>query len=990
LLQAKLEIGSPHDPAEQEADRAADAVMNETAEKACTCGPAGGGDCEKCRNKGVTVARSPSGAATATGPAPPIVHAVLAGSGQPLASGTRSLMERRFGQDFGGVRVHMHSQAAESAHAIGARAYTVGRDVIFGAGQYAPDTSTGRRLLAHELAHVVQQAGSPPVLRRQPAAPAATPAPPDAAIDRAVKSGNALDITAIQDFSAVKEADRLRFIRILNGETSGAISGGHVIKIWRSFPDDRFGPVMTENRPDWDRTVQRFGGDPLTVLPPKLVAKLKQEFETAVKGVATGNLKQNEQFVDAHMQKMGLKAGEEKPHAAAELQTLRRTMQALAWDVWSLRQSQKKLEGTPIGYRPKKLRSISFISILMGGEDEQVFFDPRQRPDGPPPLVQAWGVLKEEWDRAGKGIAEAAGSHPEIYEAIAEEDDEKLLELSRLAPEAYAARQKTLLQTLLDRIVKIGQMIDGGELDLLAFRPIHDRLTTGEGRWAVGFDKYVAGVLVAQHEKDEEQRKKLIHLSTAAAAMLAPFVSTGIGAVLEAVAIAVAVTAAAVDYAQASRQAEAARATPVTGTNLIDRTTADEAKAKATAQMVETAVMAIISAVALGAAGGKALYEVFQMARLRAVIKDEALLAKLLGRVSDKSQLYRLAARSGDATKLEALLKVMPDAARLEKLLELAGDATRLTALLEKVPDIRRLGLLLEGAGDGARLEIMLARLGKVEEVEAMLARQLRGEAAGLKDVASMRRVAEAADAMKARWDQLTPEQRLEAALKEVNAELEVQGVPAISARPQESATSVGAFRDAKWEAEIDPGLLKSTAEGGDPGKLATALMHEGRHAEQSFLAARLKASKGMSTEVMAYPRSEGGLSLPPRIAERAAARKLPPDSPQGKFAAEMARSMETTLGTPYNRIIGRRNDAMIARDEAQYALWDARRKVTIKTGEADPWTPEIKAAKEKLRDAERAFEIADKAYRGIPFEKDAFAVEAEFEKLLKAAGPSH
>ena len=89
--------------------------------------------------------------------APPLVESVVASSGRPIGTATRGHMEARFGRDFSGVRVHTDSQAAQSARALSALAYTVGRDVVFGAGQYAPHTAHGRRLLAHELAHVVQQ-----------------------------------------------------------------------------------------------------------------------------------------------------------------------------------------------------------------------------------------------------------------------------------------------------------------------------------------------------------------------------------------------------------------------------------------------------------------------------------------------------------------------------------------------------------------------------------------------------------------------------------------------------------------------------------------------------------------------------------------------------------------------------------------------------------------------------------------------------------------
>jgi hypothetical protein len=85
---------------------------------------------------------------------------VLRSPGQPLDPATRAYFEPRFGRDLGAVRVHVDGRAAESARAVGALAYTVGRDVVFGAGQHAPGSYAGQRLLAHELVHVVQQGGA--------------------------------------------------------------------------------------------------------------------------------------------------------------------------------------------------------------------------------------------------------------------------------------------------------------------------------------------------------------------------------------------------------------------------------------------------------------------------------------------------------------------------------------------------------------------------------------------------------------------------------------------------------------------------------------------------------------------------------------------------------------------------------------------------------------------------------------------------------------
>jgi hypothetical protein len=89
--------------------------------------------------------------------AAPIVHDVVRSAGRPLEPPVRDEMEARFSHDFSRVRVHVDARAGESALAVGANAYTLGSHIVFGAGQYAPSSGEGRRLLAHELAHTVQQ-----------------------------------------------------------------------------------------------------------------------------------------------------------------------------------------------------------------------------------------------------------------------------------------------------------------------------------------------------------------------------------------------------------------------------------------------------------------------------------------------------------------------------------------------------------------------------------------------------------------------------------------------------------------------------------------------------------------------------------------------------------------------------------------------------------------------------------------------------------------
>lgn len=127
----------------------------------CAC-ESSGQSCNQCRKKEEEKLRRKSDSPATQAVAPPIVHQVLSSSGRALDKVTRDYFEPRFGYDFSGVRIHADAPAAESARAVSALAYTVGNKIAFAAGQYAPRSSEGRRLLAHELAHVVQQSAASP------------------------------------------------------------------------------------------------------------------------------------------------------------------------------------------------------------------------------------------------------------------------------------------------------------------------------------------------------------------------------------------------------------------------------------------------------------------------------------------------------------------------------------------------------------------------------------------------------------------------------------------------------------------------------------------------------------------------------------------------------------------------------------------------------------------------------------------------------------
>jgi len=146
----------------------AGAVRPGTLQRKCACGgtPGTSGLCPQCeaKKREGALQRKASGPAAMT--VPSIVDSVVSGSGRPLDPDTRGSMESKFGHDLSGVRVHTDARAAESARAVNAHAYTVGQNIVFDHGKYDPVSPSGRHLLAHEVAHTIQQGG----LQRSPAA----------------------------------------------------------------------------------------------------------------------------------------------------------------------------------------------------------------------------------------------------------------------------------------------------------------------------------------------------------------------------------------------------------------------------------------------------------------------------------------------------------------------------------------------------------------------------------------------------------------------------------------------------------------------------------------------------------------------------------------------------------------------------------------------------------------------------------------------------
>jgi Domain of unknown function (DUF4157) len=143
-VQAKLALGAVNDPLEHEADRVAEQVLSRVQ------GAAPGAAAPSIQRFSGSGGGSPAFA-------PESVTSALRGAGMPLDRGLEREMSLKFGHDFSAVRVHRGALAERSAAEVDARAYTVGNNIVFAAGQYSPASDPGRRLIAHELTHVVQQ-----------------------------------------------------------------------------------------------------------------------------------------------------------------------------------------------------------------------------------------------------------------------------------------------------------------------------------------------------------------------------------------------------------------------------------------------------------------------------------------------------------------------------------------------------------------------------------------------------------------------------------------------------------------------------------------------------------------------------------------------------------------------------------------------------------------------------------------------------------------
>ncbi|MGB3458295.1 MAG: DUF4157 domain-containing protein [Halobacteriota archaeon] len=250
-IQAKLKVGQPGDVYEQEADRVAEQVMSmleprmqrqvepeeeeliqtkPLAEQITPLVQRQADEEKEKEEEEILQTKKVSGQAHEVTPNLESRINAITGGGQPLPQSVRAFFEPRFGYDFSQVRIHTDTRAAESAQAVNARAFTSGRDVVFGTGQYTPGTKEGQRLLAHELTHVVQQASGNIVQRIRNETPNITRLREhlrDDQEDTAIGLMGRLSASEVQDVLASREFKELAISAFNNDEMYRGIRAMH-------------------------------------------------------------------------------------------------------------------------------------------------------------------------------------------------------------------------------------------------------------------------------------------------------------------------------------------------------------------------------------------------------------------------------------------------------------------------------------------------------------------------------------------------------------------------------------------------------------------------------------------------------------------------------------------------------------------------------------------------------------------------------------------
>ncbi|MCK9621371.1 MAG: DUF4157 domain-containing protein [Methylobacter sp.] len=573
-IQAKLAISRPGDPDEEEADRVAEQVMRMAEpgespsigvfvgakvvkrcaaceaeeEKWRTSAQAEGSvrvrrKCAECEaedkkreeehpneTKKERLQRKPMNDPSMVNELPHVTSVARSG-GQPLDAGTRAFMESRFGFDFSQVRVHTDSSSAEAAGSVNARAYTLGSDVVFASGQYSPATDSGRRLLAHELTHVVQQdsgtarvgvsqssTGSLRVLARAPSTPPAGGA--GASARKTYSSPTVKTLLAdtprgdvpnkiIGDHGAwlskATDAERLDLISAcLIGESN--LAGQAIDLCW--FHCANWQAVARSNLSLWQRSLTAMMNDSL---PGPFFKNLMDTFLFDTEEVARGYLDMNEEYCKKTLGEMFYDmTGQPMTGPPTPQQEQARKSPVNAEKAQELLDMQYQLNAarnTAVGYLISEEQEAQEKKEAKAHDNEEVepekgsppggttwkpkkenlaYFDPAKAPPFGPRrddkvVTKTWDQVKPAYEKGVDAIHGLLALHPKLYLLVRDNVDDKsktsqIVADGELKPDATKIIAKELADTVanINKTRPLMSKVLAQEL-----KPIQQQLLTG-------------------------------------------------------------------------------------------------------------------------------------------------------------------------------------------------------------------------------------------------------------------------------------------------------------------------------------------------------------------------------------------------------------------------------------------------------------------------------------------------------------------------------
>lgn len=645
-LRPKLTVSSPRDPEEQEADRAADAFARGADRVAVDPGhaPRLARKCAQCAcaDEDEHLARKPDAASGPSGGRLARVSSALHdGAGTPLPADTRRTYERFFGADLDAVRIHAGNQANLAARALSAQAFTRGADIYFAQDRFDPDSGEGRRLLAHELAHTLQQAPAAK-LYRQDGPDAGTEGsgpggdPLDAGAEHSGTSSEALDPDAGPQPAPPAETreDTLGEIRRINRyDWVAPWDESRLERLWDSF-GSALPQVATDNWGEWQSSID--GGAELWSIPS--AQAVESRFRSAIVAQAQAYLADNRALAEREKNAIGADPGTAPTRQQSdEVRDRREAAQRIV----DADRAMAALRMTLVGYEHVPGRYALFdsrchpIANEPGNRDLATKpFDPRARPQIDPRgdechPMPSWELANAMWERLQAIVAGETQRYPTLY-ALVRNFRERDVATERGQDDAAAGdSRRVMLEALNDLLGNIDATEPRlqGNLPLELF-PIHQQLFA-RPPWNAGFEGHAAHALVDDYQSAEFWRSMGLGALSAALFIVASLATGGLAAVLFGAAAGISVGTAANSWEHFNELRQAA------GTHLSDTTalvTGGQANAALFTAVLDT-VFAFLDAYAAargvaGAArlarGGAAATEQAAPGTLRQALEAEA------------------------------------------------------------------------------------------------------------------------------------------------------------------------------------------------------------------------------------------------------------------------------------------------------------------------------------------------------------------------------